>query len=107
ARSFWKAIRPTHWTKNFLTLVPLIASHQVSNPELGLKAVWAAVCFSLVASAVYLLNDIFDIQSDRQMPSKNKRPIASGSNRSFILRRHLPVTLNIKDIVEQINCRGD
>jgi 4-hydroxybenzoate polyprenyltransferase len=79
AHSFWKAMRPTHWTKNFLTLVPLIASHQVSNPELGLKAIWAAACFSLVASAVYLLNDIFDIQSDRQMPSKNTRPIVAGN----------------------------
>ncbi|MBX9766282.1 MAG: UbiA family prenyltransferase [Bdellovibrionales bacterium] len=77
-RAIWKAIRPSHWTKNILTLVPLVASHQVTNPGLGLRALWAAVCFSLVASAVYVFNDIFDLQSDRQMPSKNKRPIAAG-----------------------------
>lgn len=77
-RAIWKAIRPSHWTKNILTLVPLVASHQVTNVDLGFRALWAAVCFSLVASAVYVFNDIFDIQSDRQMPSKNKRPIAAG-----------------------------
>ncbi len=86
--TLWKAIRPTHWTKNFLTLVPLIASHQVSQPGLGMRALWAAVCFSLVASAVYVLNDIFDIQSDREIPSKRKRPIASG-------HLHIPAGLMI------------
>lgn len=58
--------------------VPLITSHQLSRLDLLSKACAAFVAFCLVASSVYVLNDLFDLQSDRAHASKCKRPFASG-----------------------------
>jgi 4-hydroxybenzoate polyprenyltransferase len=74
----WREMRPHQWIKNLLVFVPLITSHQVSHLDLLLKAAAAFVAFCLVASSVYVLNDLFDLQSDRAHASKCKRPFASG-----------------------------
>ncbi len=75
---FWRAIRPHQWLKSTLIFLPLILSHQLNQPDLFLQACIALLSFSLVASSVYLLNDMLDLNSDRQHPSKRKRPFASG-----------------------------
>ncbi len=74
----WREIRPHQWIKNLLVFVPLITSHQLSRLDLLSKACAAFVAFCLVASSVYVLNDLFDLQSDRAHASKCKRPFASG-----------------------------
>ncbi len=78
ARKFWQAMRPHQWLKNALIFLPLILSHQLNQPTLLLQACIAFLSFSLVASSVYLLNDMLDLNSDRQHQSKKRRPLASG-----------------------------
>ncbi len=77
-KKFWQAIRPHQWLKNALIFLPLILSHQLNQPNLLLQACVAFLSFSLVASSVYLLNDMLDLNSDRQHQSKKQRPFASG-----------------------------
>ena len=75
---FWQAMRPHQWLKNGLIFLPLILSHQIAQATLALQAVIGFISFSLCASSVYLLNDLLDLNSDRQHQSKFSRPFASG-----------------------------
>jgi hypothetical protein len=77
-KKFWQAIRPHQWLKNTLIFLPLVLSHQLNQPNLLLQACVAFLSFSFVASSVYLLNDMLDLNSDRQHQSKSRRPFASG-----------------------------
>lgn len=76
-RTLFKAIRLHQWAKNVLLFVPLLLSHQLSARALG-AAFAAFFCFSFMASANYLINDLLDMESDRRHPSKRLRPFASG-----------------------------
>ncbi len=73
--TYLKALRPHQWSKNLLILLPVLASHDISS--LG-AALVAMVAFSLIASCVYILNDLIDLPADRAHPRKKKRPFASG-----------------------------
>jgi 4-hydroxybenzoate polyprenyltransferase len=75
--SYLRALRPHQWLKNLLIFVPLLAAHQFDLPDLA-RGFLAFVIFSLCASSVYLLNDLFDLRSDREHPSKRTRPFAAG-----------------------------
>lgn len=77
-QKFITAMRPHQWLKNGLLFVPLLLSHQLLDLELLLRAGIGFVSFSLCASSVYLLNDLLDLNSDRQHRSKRLRPFASG-----------------------------
>jgi len=78
-RYILRAIRPHQWVKNILLFVPLITSHQIAEGQLGLMAVVGFVAFSFCASSVYVMNDLLDMESDRQHPYKRERPFASGN----------------------------
>jgi 4-hydroxybenzoate polyprenyltransferase/phosphoserine phosphatase len=78
-RDLLNAMRPQQWAKNLLILVPLIASHRLLEVPLLISALIAFVSFSLVASGVYIINDLLDLQVDRRHRSKRFRPFASGS----------------------------
>jgi 4-hydroxybenzoate polyprenyltransferase/phosphoserine phosphatase len=73
-----KAMRPHQWTKNVLVLVPALTSGRIGELPVLLTALGAAVAMSLVASAIYLLNDVLDIDSDRAHRTKSNRPLAHG-----------------------------
>ncbi len=77
-KKFWQAMRPHQWLKNALIFLPLILSHQLNQANLLALACIAFLSFSFVASSVYLLNDMLDLNSDRQHQSKRRRPFASG-----------------------------
>ncbi len=77
-RDYLGAMRPKHWLKNLLLLVPLLAAHQLYDPSKLLAALLGIACFSLAASGVYLLNDLFDLPADRRHPHKRARALASG-----------------------------
>jgi 4-hydroxybenzoate polyprenyltransferase len=77
ARTLLKAIRIHQWAKNVLLALPLLLSHKLSGASIT-AAVAAFFCFSFIASANYLINDLLDIESDRRHPSKRMRPFASG-----------------------------
>jgi 4-hydroxybenzoate polyprenyltransferase len=72
------ALRPHHWLKNLLVLVPLLAAHRFEEIPLLGYALLAFVAFCCFASAGYLMNDLLDLPADRRHPSKRYRPFASG-----------------------------
>ncbi len=78
-RSLVRAMRPHQWSKNILIFLPLIFSHSYSEPSNLLLSLLAFISFSLCASAVYLFNDLLDVEADRAHPSKRHRPFAKGN----------------------------
>jgi 4-hydroxybenzoate polyprenyltransferase/phosphoserine phosphatase len=74
-----RAMRPYQWVKNLLVWVPLIAAHRIFELDLVAKTALVLLAFSLCASAVYVTNDLVDIQADRRHPRKRFRPFASGA----------------------------
>jgi 4-hydroxybenzoate polyprenyltransferase/phosphoserine phosphatase len=73
-----RALRPHQWAKNVLVFVPAITSHNIFRPEFFRASVVTFVAFSLCASAIYIVNDILDINADRLHPRKRTRPFAAG-----------------------------
>jgi 4-hydroxybenzoate polyprenyltransferase len=73
--SMLRAIRPHQWSKNLLLFVPMLVAHE---PQPLLTVVSGFISFCLMASAVYVLNDLLDLQADRAHPRKRLRPFASG-----------------------------
>lgn len=74
-----KMMRVHHYLKNFLIFLPLLFSGNLFQAELLLPTLWAFIAFSLAASTIYILNDLRDVESDRQHEIKAQRPIASGA----------------------------
>ncbi len=74
-----RLIRPRQWLKNFFVFAPLIFAKELFNPEALYSAIQAFVAFCLTASAIYIINDISDVEADRVHPIKKNRPIASGT----------------------------
>jgi len=77
-KTWLRAIRVHQWPKNLLVLIPVLAAHQASNLQALSNAFLAMLAFSLCASAVYVINDLLDLQSDRRHERKRHRPFASG-----------------------------
>ncbi|WP_168219881.1 UbiA family prenyltransferase [Pseudotabrizicola formosa] len=78
-RHLLKAMRPHQWVKNLLVFLPFLAAHRWGEMALIGEALLAFVAFSLCASAVYLVNDLLDIEDDRHHHKKRFRPIAAGT----------------------------
>lgn len=76
-RSVVKAVRPHQWAKNLLVLVPLLLAHNLRLRG-ATEVALAFLCFSLCASATYIINDLLDVEADRRHPKKRLRPFASG-----------------------------
>lgn len=81
-----RAMRPHQWVKNLLVFLPMILSHDASLATFALSLL-AFLSFSLIASAVYLVNDLSDLAADRRHPTKRARPFAAG---------HLPLALGTR-----------
>lgn len=73
-----RAMRPHHWLKNGLVFVPILLNHNVFDPYALFCGAVAFFAFSFLASSIYLLNDILDVEADRRHPTKCKRPLAAG-----------------------------
>jgi 4-hydroxybenzoate polyprenyltransferase len=76
-RTLLKAVRVHQWAKNVLLFAPLLLSHQLSGGSIT-AVVAAFFCFSFMASANYLVNDMLDIENDRRHRFKRLRPFAAG-----------------------------
>lgn len=82
-----KLARPKQWLKNFFVFAPLLFSKHIFDPSYVINSLEAFFTFCLISSAVYVINDILDVESDRAHPKKKFRPIASGEisvNRALI-----------------------
>ena len=77
-KALFESARPRHWIKNVLLFVGLFFSQNILNVTLLIKSVLSFVLFCFVTSAVYIINDIADINRDKAHPVKSKRPLASG-----------------------------
>src|SRR5690242_11000698 len=75
-----RAMRPKDWIKNVFVFAALVfsADREWKQPDRVLLVVAAFVLFSMVASSIYLINDLVDIEKDRAHPKKRNRPLASG-----------------------------
>ncbi len=73
-----KTMRPHQWVKNSFVLAPVVFAKEIFDPVLLTSAASAFVIFCLLASSVYTLNDIMDVEADRAHPVKCLRPIPSG-----------------------------
>ena len=78
-KALLKAMRPKQWTKNAFVFFALVFDKQLFIPASFLRTLEGFFLFCLISSTVYLLNDIADVESDRQHPEKRHRPIASGA----------------------------
>lgn len=74
-----KALRPKQWLKNVLVFAAPLAAGEIFDLDVLANTVLAFIAFCLVASSAYLLNDVRDVDSDREHPTKRNRPIASGA----------------------------
>ncbi|MFG6661016.1 UbiA family prenyltransferase [Sulfitobacter sp. 915] len=71
------ALRPHQWLKNILVFIPMLAGHQI-NAVSVFQSLLAFFAFSVIASSVYVLNDLLDLKADRAHTRKSQRPFASG-----------------------------
>jgi 4-hydroxybenzoate polyprenyltransferase len=72
------SLRPHQWVKNVLVFGGVIFSQSLIDPAAVIKSVHAFLTFCFAASAVYLLNDLHDLEEDRRHPTKRLRPLAAG-----------------------------
>jgi 4-hydroxybenzoate polyprenyltransferase len=75
-----KTMRPRQWPKNAFVLAAVVFDRQLSlsNPEPLIRSLIGVLLFCLLSSSVYIINDLMDIDADRNHPKKRMRPIASG-----------------------------
>lgn len=77
-RIWLRAIRVHQWLKNLLIFVPGFTSFALMDLDMAARLLLAFLSFSLAASATYVLNDLWDLGTDRQHPRKRRRPLACG-----------------------------
>ncbi len=75
---YLRLMRVKHYVKNLLVFVPLFFGRGIFSGPLLFTAAQGFVCFCLASSAVYIFNDIKDVEKDKNHPKKKNRPIASG-----------------------------
>ncbi len=79
AGSILSAIRVRQWPKNLLVFLTIFLGHRTTEPLVWRSGVLVLLAFCAVASAGYLMNDLLDLEADRQHPRKRARPLASGA----------------------------
>lgn len=77
-RGLLRAIRSYQWSKNSLVFMPIVTAHAYLNPHAIGGALAMFVSWCLVASGIYVSNDLLDLEADRRHPTKRSRPFASG-----------------------------
>src|SRR5262249_28647040 len=77
--ALWQEMRPRQWPKNLLVFAGLVFAQRVLDWVALGRALGALVVFCLLSSVVYLINDLKDVESDRQHPTKRFRPLAAGT----------------------------
>jgi 4-hydroxybenzoate polyprenyltransferase len=73
-----RTMRPKQWTKNAVVFAALVFDRKLTTPLLLAETIVAFILLCLISSTVYLINDLVDIEKDRQHPRKRLRPLPSG-----------------------------
>lgn len=74
-----RALRLSHWAKNVLVFLPIVGAHRLSDAGALRSTALGFLAFSVTASAVYVVNDVVDLDADRRHATKRNRPFASGA----------------------------
>lgn len=85
---FIRLFRLHHWIKNFFLFIPVFFAVEFFNTQKLIHTLIGFIAFGFAASAIYIFNDIRDIEEDRVHPRKSSRPLASGEvavNTGYIL----------------------
>lgn len=77
-RNYFRLLRPRQWIKNFAIFAAITFSGQLFNFDILLDVIYGFLVFCGISSAIYVINDIFDIEKDKLHPFKRFRPLASG-----------------------------
>jgi decaprenyl-phosphate phosphoribosyltransferase len=99
-----KTLRPRQWVKNSFVAIPLVFSLRLLESDSVLRTMAAVGLFSLISGCVYVLNDLVDVEADREHPKKRLRPIASGAlpvaaARGFLVVA-VPVTVGLALVLQ-------
>lgn len=88
-------LRPHHWIKNLLIFFPILLSPSEINNQALINSIYMFICFCMVASGVYIFNDLKDAKLDSTNIRTKKRPIASGeiTHRVGIILAFIIITL--------------
>ncbi|MEA3345893.1 MAG: decaprenyl-phosphate phosphoribosyltransferase [Chloroflexota bacterium] len=77
-KALLETMRPKQWAKNLFIFAGLVFGQKLFHPRLLARNVGTFALFCLISSAVYIINDLADIEKDRQHPTKRQRPLPSG-----------------------------
>jgi 4-hydroxybenzoate polyprenyltransferase len=77
-RALIREIRPHQWVKNILIFIPPMAGHLLLDATVFFRTLITFGAFCAAASGIYVINDLLDLESDRNHPRKQNRPFASG-----------------------------
>lgn len=94
-KKYLRLIRIKHWVKNLLLFFPVVFSGLFLETDICLKVIAGFFAFSNIASVVYIMNDMRDIEKDRMHPEKRNRPLASGE----ITRMGAVLTIGVLAII--------
>ncbi|MGN0515326.1 MAG: decaprenyl-phosphate phosphoribosyltransferase [Lachnospiraceae bacterium] len=83
-KDYIKLLRVKHYIKNLLVFIPMFFGGAIFDTEKIIKALIGFICFCLISSSVYIINDIRDVEKDRNHPTKKNRPLASGRIKSSV-----------------------
>lgn len=78
-KDLFKTLKPSHYFKNLTILIPILFSENISNLVIWLDVLIIFSGFCFVSSAIYILNDLIDVEKDKLHPIKCNRPIALGT----------------------------
>jgi len=105
--NYLKLARVHHYVKNVFILLPLFFSMQLLNMKMLGISILGIVAFSLMASAVYVINDLIDAEKDRQHPKKKLRPIASGAVSEKNAKIFMAILLVLSAIAAFFACKSN
>jgi 4-hydroxybenzoate polyprenyltransferase len=77
-KNYIQLLRVNHWVKNFFIFIPVFFSAHIFDISYVSRSIIGFICFSLIASSIYIFNDWKDIEKDRLHPTKKDRPLAAG-----------------------------
>src|SRR6266487_2358106 len=79
-----RCLRPHRWINNLIIFVPVLIAHRLGEAAVLTKALLAFAAFCFGASAVYLLNDLLDLEAERHRPTKRGPPSSGGCHCNFV-----------------------
>jgi 4-hydroxybenzoate polyprenyltransferase len=78
-KALFKEFRLHQWSKNILVFLPILLAHHFTDTHAWLHVLYAFLALGILASATYIVNDLYDLEADRRHATKRHRPLASGA----------------------------